>query len=46
MNDKWYESLTGMAKLYGKRIYKGKMTIDEVPEEWREEVRTAMPVDE
>lgn len=43
MDDKWYESLTGMAKIYGKRVYKGKMTIDEVPAEWQDEVRAAMP---
>ncbi len=46
MDDKWYESLKGMAKIYGKRVYKGKMTIDEVPAEWQDEVREAMPVDE
>lgn len=28
-----------MAKLYVKRIKAGKMTIEEVPEHWREEVR-------
>lgn len=44
MDKKWYENLTGMAKIYGKRIYKGIMTIDEVPDEWRETVRAAMPV--
>ena len=27
-----------MAKIYYKRIIKGEMTIDEVPERWREEV--------
>jgi len=28
-----------MAKLYVKRIKAGKMTLDEVPEHWRDEVR-------
>jgi hypothetical protein len=28
-----------MAKLYAKRIRQGKMTLEEVPERWREEVR-------
>lgn len=26
-----------MAKFYGKRIVSGKMTLDEVPERWKEE---------
>ena len=46
MNTEWYKSLTGIAKLWGKRIYKGLATIDDVPEEWREIVREAMPVGE
>ena len=28
-----------MAKLYAQRIKQGRMTLDEVPERWREEVR-------
>ena len=28
-----------MVKLYVKRIKEGKMTIDDVPEKWREAVR-------
>lgn len=28
-----------MAKIYYKRILAGQMTIDEVPDKWREEVR-------
>lgn len=28
-----------MAKIYYKRIINGQMTLDEVPEKWREEVR-------
>lgn len=28
-----------MVKLYVKKIKKGEMTIDEVPEKWREAVR-------
>lgn len=28
-----------MAKIYANRVELGKMTIDEVPERWREEVR-------
>ena len=31
-----------MVKLYVKKIKAGKMTIDEVPEKWREEVRKAL----
>ena len=31
-----------MVKLYVKKIKAGKMTIDEVPERWREEVRKAL----
>jgi len=31
-----------MVKLYVKRIKAGLMTIDEVPERWREEVRAAL----
>lgn len=28
-----------MAKLYAQRILQGRMTLDDVPERWREEVR-------
>lgn len=28
-----------MAKLYAMRIRQGKMTLEDVPERWREEVR-------
>lgn len=31
-----------MAKIYYKRILSGQMTLDEVPEKWREEVRKLM----
>ena len=31
-----------MVKLYVKKIRAGKMTIDEVPEKWREAVREAL----
>ncbi len=31
-----------MVKIYVKKIKAGKMTIDEVPEKWREEVRRAL----
>lgn len=31
-----------MVKIYVKRILAGQMTIDEVPEKWREEVRKAL----
>lgn len=31
-----------MVKIYVKKIKVGKMTIDEVPEKWREEVRRAL----
>ena len=31
-----------MVKLYIRKILDGKMTIDEVPERWREEVREAL----
>lgn len=31
-----------MVKLYVKRIKAGLMTLDEVPERWREEVRKAL----
>lgn len=37
-----------MIKLYIKKIKEGKMTIDDVPEKWREAVREALrnPVEE
>lgn len=31
-----------MVKLYVKKIKAGKMTLDQVPEKWREEVRWAL----
>lgn len=31
-----------MAKLYVRKIRAGQMTIDEVPERWREEVRALL----
>ena len=31
-----------MVKLYVKKIREGKMTIDQVPEKWRQEVREAL----
>jgi len=31
-----------MAKLYAKRIRAGKMTLEEVPERWREEVEALL----
>ena len=35
-----------MAKIYYRRITKGKMTLEEVPEYWREEVRKMLEEDE
>lgn len=35
-----------MAKLYAKRILQGKMTLEDVPERWREEVREILEGDE
>lgn len=34
-----------MAKIYYRRINKGKMTLEEVPEYWREEVRKMLEAD-
>lgn len=31
-----------MVKIYVRRIKAGQMTIDEVPERWREQVRAAL----
>ena len=31
-----------MVKIYVKKIKAGKMTLDQVPERWREEVRQAL----
>lgn len=31
-----------MVKIYIRKILEGKMTIDDVPEHWREEVREAL----
>lgn len=31
-----------MVKIYVRRIKAGEMTIDEVPERWREQVRAAL----
>ena len=31
-----------MAKIYANRVSLGKMTIDEVPERWREEVKAIL----
>lgn len=45
MNE-WFRSLEGIAKLWGKRVFKGLCTIDNVPEDWRETVRAAMPASE
>lgn len=35
-----------MAKIYYRRIKAGKMTLEEVPEYWREEVRKMLEEDE
>lgn len=35
-----------MAKIYYRRIKAGKMTLEEVPEHWREEVRKMLEEDE
>ena len=35
-----------MAKIYVRRIKEGKMTLDEVPERWRDEVRRLLERDE
>lgn len=37
----WYDVLKGMAKIYGKQVENGKMTLDEVPVRWRDKVRAA-----
>lgn len=34
-----------MAKIYYRRIKTGKMTLEEVPERWREEVRKMLEED-
>jgi hypothetical protein len=34
-----------MAKIYYRRIKAGKMTLEEVPEHWREEVRKMLEKD-
>lgn len=34
-----------MAKIYYKQVVAGKMTLDEVPEKWREEVRKMLEED-
>ena len=34
-----------MVKIYIRKILEGKMTIDDVPERWREEVREALEND-
>lgn len=34
-----------MAKIYYRRIKAGKMTLEEVPEHWREEVRKMLEED-
>ena len=36
------ETTNAIVKLYVKKIKAGKMTIDEVPEKWRAEVRRAL----
>lgn len=33
-----------MAKIYYKRVINGQMTLEEVPEKWREEVRRMLEV--
>ena len=35
-----------MAKIYYRKIKAGQMTLDEVPERWREEVRRMLEEDE
>ena len=35
-----------MAKLYYKRIKAGQMTIDQVPEKWREAVQVLLDADD
>lgn len=35
-------SMTAMAKLYIQKIMDGKITIEDVPVRWREEVREAL----
>lgn len=37
--------MSAMVKLYVQRILDGKMTIDEVPARWRDEVREALEND-
>lgn len=36
------ETTNAIVKLYVKKIRAGKMTVDEVPERWRAEVRRAL----
>lgn len=35
-----------MAKIYARRIKAGKMTLEEVPERWREEVSAILDAEE
>jgi hypothetical protein len=35
-----------MAKIYYRKIKRGEMTIDEVPERWRAQVRALLDADE
>lgn len=35
-----------MAKIYYRRIKEGRMTIEEVPERWRDAVRTLLDADD
>ena len=39
----WYDSLTGMAKIYAKMIAEGKRMIDDVPKRWRDKIEAVMP---
>ena len=35
-----------MAKIYYRKIKRGEMTVDEVPERWRAQVRALLDADE
>ena len=35
-----------MAKIYARRVRNGEMTIDQVPERWRDQVRALLGISE
>ena len=42
----WYDSLTGMAKIYAKMIAEGTRTLDSVPKRWRDKIAEVMPAED